>query len=191
MQKPSDGPAARIVLAAVACIERDGLPNLTVRDIAQEAGVNVAALNYYFRSKDVLIAQVLRDRFDHFVRDIISILDKTSEPEAARLFDVLLYLLNGALDWPRMMQAILYTNLTDQEVGLALRDSLAEVVGKLCKVVEDNDPQTAATRAAQLVSAAIFPGMFPGLFEKLPALDLADPECRAAFVRTLIKNGAA
>jgi DNA-binding transcriptional regulator YbjK len=33
----------RIVLATVACIERDGIKSVTVRAIAKEAGVNVAA----------------------------------------------------------------------------------------------------------------------------------------------------
>ena len=190
MQTPSDGTAARIVLAAVTCIERDGLPSLTIRDIAAEAGVNVAALNYYFRSKDILIAQVLRDRFDHFVQDITAIIDETSQPEEARLFDVLLYLLNGALDWPRVLQAILYTNLTDQEVGLALSDRLAEVVGKLRGVVGKEDPRAATMRAAQLVSAVVFPGVFPSMFEKLPSLGLRGPGRRAAFVRTLMNDGA-
>ena len=41
----------RIFLATLTCIERDGLDSMTVRDIAKEANVNTAAINYYFGTK--------------------------------------------------------------------------------------------------------------------------------------------
>jgi AcrR family transcriptional regulator len=52
-------PADRILAAAFAILARDGLTRATVRRITQLAGVNVAAVNYYFRSRDELVRQVL------------------------------------------------------------------------------------------------------------------------------------
>ena len=40
----------RILGAAVAVIEREGAERTTVRTIAAEAGVNVAAISYHYRS---------------------------------------------------------------------------------------------------------------------------------------------
>jgi AcrR family transcriptional regulator len=47
------------VLAALTCIERDGIEATGIREIAREAGVNSAAINYYFQSKDKLLAIAL------------------------------------------------------------------------------------------------------------------------------------
>lgn len=41
----------KIIEAAIECIEQFGLKGATNRRIAEKAGVNLAAINYYFRSK--------------------------------------------------------------------------------------------------------------------------------------------
>ncbi|MFW7348374.1 MAG: TetR/AcrR family transcriptional regulator [Pigmentiphaga sp.] len=50
----------RLVLAARDCLERDGLRRFKVLDVAAEAGVNVALINYYFGGKDGLLDEVVR-----------------------------------------------------------------------------------------------------------------------------------
>lgn len=53
-------PAAeRILLAAKELIARKGPVATTVRDICEISNANVAAVNYYFGSKDALVRQVL------------------------------------------------------------------------------------------------------------------------------------
>ena len=49
----------KIIEAAIACIEKYGYGETTVRKIAAQADVNVAAVNYYFGSKDELINRAL------------------------------------------------------------------------------------------------------------------------------------
>jgi AcrR family transcriptional regulator len=53
-----EGMEDRILEAAVACIEEYGVHRLTVRRIAAKAGVNTAAINYYFRTKEQLMDKV-------------------------------------------------------------------------------------------------------------------------------------
>ena len=47
-----------IIRAALESLEQFGMEGLTVRKIAARAGVNVAAINYHFRSKEKLLEQV-------------------------------------------------------------------------------------------------------------------------------------
>ena len=54
----------------IDCIEKDGINNLTTRAIAREAGTNIASINYYFRSKDALVAEALQMSLDHMLGDI-------------------------------------------------------------------------------------------------------------------------
>ena len=48
----------KIITATVECIEKYGIKGTTIRQIAETAGVNIAAINYYFRSKDQLFEAV-------------------------------------------------------------------------------------------------------------------------------------
>jgi len=50
----------RLLDAAEALFARSGFDAVSIRDIAADAGVNVAAVNYHFNSKDGLYQEVLR-----------------------------------------------------------------------------------------------------------------------------------
>jgi len=60
-----DGPRTRqerkahILDAAMRVVTRDGFEGATTRTIAEEAGVNIAMLNYYFGGKEALLSEML------------------------------------------------------------------------------------------------------------------------------------
>lgn len=58
-QPRDDDPRERILLAAQDVFLEQGFELATVREITLRAGVNVAAINYYFGSKDELLAATL------------------------------------------------------------------------------------------------------------------------------------
>ena len=62
-----------ILEAAIGCIEKYGLENVTTRKIAQQAGTNIASINYHFRSKDELIAETLTLTSKHMLEESRSI----------------------------------------------------------------------------------------------------------------------
>jgi AcrR family transcriptional regulator len=62
-RRASSHVSEHLVRAAVACIRRDGIEGVTTRAIAREAGMNIAAVNYYFASKDALVAIALEHVF--------------------------------------------------------------------------------------------------------------------------------
>lgn len=53
------GPKEKILYAAKILISRKGPVNMTVRDICENTGVNVAAVNYYYGSKEALVKAAL------------------------------------------------------------------------------------------------------------------------------------
>lgn len=55
---------ARVVDAAAALFAARGFHGATMREIAQRAGVNLAAAHYHFGSKETLYLDVLRAQFD-------------------------------------------------------------------------------------------------------------------------------
>jgi TetR/AcrR family transcriptional regulator, regulator of cefoperazone and chloramphenicol sensitivity len=57
----ADPTKDRIRQAALECIGRTSIRELSVRAIAAEAGVNVATVHYYFGTKDALICAALQE----------------------------------------------------------------------------------------------------------------------------------
>lgn len=60
MSAESIGPRERLLDAAGEVFAERGFDGATVREITSKAGMNVAAVNYYFRDKDELYAETLR-----------------------------------------------------------------------------------------------------------------------------------
>lgn len=62
---------AHILDAAVRLIAADGLAGLSIRSVANEAGVSLAQVQYYFGSKDALIEAA----FDHASTEFLTLLE--------------------------------------------------------------------------------------------------------------------
>lgn len=74
----------KILDSALYLIGKQGTCNVPIRAIAKEAGVNVSAINYYFRTKE----EMLRNTKEFFINnsiEIYSILDQEEYTEEERL----------------------------------------------------------------------------------------------------------
>lgn len=60
-REPQLGTRERILAAALQVFAVRGFEGATLKEITEHAGANIAAVNYYFRSKDELIREVLGD----------------------------------------------------------------------------------------------------------------------------------
>ena len=80
-----DGEATRrhILETAVRLFAEHGYADTTSKMICKEAGVNIAAVNYYFGSRDDLYRAVLEDVHEHIVneRDMEAIMNAGSSAE--------------------------------------------------------------------------------------------------------------
>ncbi len=63
----SDQTRTAILRAAERLYADRGFADVTLRDIVAEAGVNLAAVNYHFGSKDELISELFAELLDCFV----------------------------------------------------------------------------------------------------------------------------
>jgi AcrR family transcriptional regulator len=59
-EPPDSGTAARILESAITLFASRGFDEVTVRDIAEDAGANPAAISYYFGAKEQLIQHAIR-----------------------------------------------------------------------------------------------------------------------------------
>jgi len=59
--------------AALAVFIQKGFVNCTSREIAREAGMNVALVNYYFRSKSKLFALIFESVMQDFLKSMVQV----------------------------------------------------------------------------------------------------------------------
>lgn len=72
----------KIKKAALKLFTKKGYAATRTRDISEEAGINLALLNYYFRSKEKLFELVMLETLQDFFRNIARILnDETTSVE--------------------------------------------------------------------------------------------------------------
>lgn len=66
----------KIKIAAIKVFLEKGFDGTTIRDIAKEADLNCALMNYYFRSKEKLFRSVFEDMIQLFFKGILEIFNQ-------------------------------------------------------------------------------------------------------------------
>jgi AcrR family transcriptional regulator len=174
----------KIIEAAIACIEAFGVRGATTRRIAEKAGVNAAAINYYFRTKEQLLSQVfettLKNAFDW---DNFHIADT---PPKERLAGILTELTEGALAYPEITRAHLIAPLMEGRFAEPSLAGFTEFTERLyADMAAHGAPEGEALRHGliQAVSASILGiGMFMRLFGPVLGAGLEDREARKRYI---------
>lgn len=189
----SRDPAQRLVLSTIEEIESRGIAQVTVRGIAARAGVNIAAVNYYFRSKEALIAEAKELAIRHLVQDASQMLEPISASPEAGLATFLEYLLEGTRKYPRMTRAQLHDAFVADDYSGPFPRLFAPILERLrdalTAAVPALDPGQAGRRVMAALSAVLFPSFFPGLFAPLRPLDIE--EDRRAYCREIARSALA
>ncbi len=83
----------RLLAATTNLIARDGIAAATSRRITDEAGVNLAAITYWFGSKENLVDAALRGQVAALVEPALAILERDGDP-VTRMAAAVRYLLS-------------------------------------------------------------------------------------------------
>ena len=103
----------KIIDAARKLFTQNGFSATRTRDIAEEAGINLALLNYYFRSKQNLFQIIIEEKFDQLFGVIIPILSNSEisiEEKIETLVTNYTNLLLGNDDLPLFVLSEIKTN---------------------------------------------------------------------------------
>jgi AcrR family transcriptional regulator len=163
-------PATRqlILEAVIACVEKYGLEHVTTRRIAQEAGTNIASINYHFRSKDQLISETLSLTINHMLQDVLSALSDTSKPFEATLQEVFRYLLDGSWRFPGISRAHLsqavIARRKDAVGARAMQKVFQGLVQRAVQAYPRKKPALLRLRMAQIMESILFVLLTPDFF---------------------------
>lgn len=187
----TDTVELKIIEAAIDCIEAFGLKGATNRRIAEKAGVNLAAINYYFRSKENLIDKVmettLNNAFDW--EDIQALPGNTAEERCIAVFEELI---EGGCKYPGISRAHFYdlVNDGDYESPIAKRYSafMKRLVEDLYQRGTYLNREQLGLACSQIASACLMAILAPKLNDASLGINFFNPETRHEFVTSLVKK---
>ncbi|MDI1479563.1 TetR/AcrR family transcriptional regulator [Polyangium sp. y55x31] len=190
------GARERIIEAAIEVVEREGIEALTVRAIALQAGVNVAAINYYFGSKErlveVVLARTLENAFGGQLRELDALVEAEGGDVRAALERFVPELLPDAVRYPRISAAHLHDAIARQDyTGPAVqgyRDFLEGFFRRVRSVLPAGSEEEQRLRVAAFWSAIHMVCLAPRLCEGFVPENLHEPRGAASFARLLLRQ---
>jgi AcrR family transcriptional regulator len=193
--KPAEDTTAQtIVRAALECLEQYGIEGLTVRKIAAQAKVNVASINYHFRTKEKLLEQVYELASANGFQDINQRVSALSGKKLeTQLGEFLLHYAKGTVEYPNVGRAMIHElispgqgqRIVSQHLEVFvrdLRDRFARVQGR-----DANDLEV-RFKTVQVISVLTCLGLMPEVFKTSLGVDAQEPEMRARLVEYLMDN---
>jgi AcrR family transcriptional regulator len=189
MSEKASSVEDKIIQATIECIETYGISGTTNRQIAQVAGVNNAAINYYFRSKDVLMLRcmeiTLKNAFD--LREMPPMAGAVPQE---RCIAILVDLMQGGYQYPGITRAHFFNLFTQGQYDALLMEWINRFVDDLASdlqsrgcMLEQNELKLGLV---QILSAVILAILAPKLFERQHGVDLLDAGSREAYVTRLV-----
>lgn len=163
----------RILQAALEELDRVGVDGLTVRAITSAAGVNGAAVNYHFGSKDRLLEEVLeragRVGLWGTLDELRALIDDNRGDVRSGLEEYLSEFLPELLAHPKRLEARLHGPLRDQAYGGSrvrelneYLEGFLELIGPALRAGSADGRRASVT---QLWASLLGLGLMPRLFE--------------------------
>jgi AcrR family transcriptional regulator len=110
----------QILEAATRLFAEKGFEGVSIRDLAAEAGINVAMVNYYFGSKEKLFEAVVEYRAEYLKSVLTSLSENKTLSGIEKMEAVIVSLVNRVMDNPSFHQLI------HRELSIAERPELHE-----------------------------------------------------------------
>lgn len=185
-----EGPEERILRATIECLERDGVQAVTTRSIARQADVNVAAINYYFRSKERLLKEAMEASIAGIFDSLPELGNQAPTDAREALVSFFDRFLRTALAYRSRIRSHLYAPMLEddysgpyaQQVG-RFREELRQ---QLAAAMPGAGSTERAHAAAWLLSATLMPALFPRLFTPHLEHDLSQDTQRRDYLRSLL-----
>lgn len=132
----------RILQTAFECISSKGYANVSMRDIADEAGVALSQLTYHYKNKDGLLTEVIKMMIQEYLIEVEEHLRKGVTPKE-KLSDLITYFQEVLEENPKLFK--MFYDFTSMSLWSAqfsnlLRNLFDNLVNLIEKYVLDDIP---------------------------------------------------
>jgi len=177
MQQLTDqiNPAQRILLAAYDCLSTRGYANVTMRNIADEAGVALSQLTYYYKSKEKLFTEVISKMANQYIHEIETRMSATADLNE-KIVSLTQYFTEMLRDKPKLLKLFidfaaqaLWTPSFREQVD-SLFDSLTELIEKF--ILNDSEAhQSVQNHSSKAIAKLILGALFGTSVQTLLSAD--------------------
>ncbi len=191
----------KILLAAAEEFSNNGYQSTTTRNICHRAKVNIAAINYHFRSKEILYKYVVDYLFEHTSKEAVSkIAIKTEKEWECEIFNWVLGILTSVTNSSSLSQwknKILFREMLDPS------EHFSEFFKKYfepyfvpieyyvsCGVPDDTSKEQVYIILFSLLSQCLFYDQNKVIVQQLFQSDFLKKENRIEDIASYITNGA-
>ena len=162
-----DNKREKIIIATIECIEKYGMSGVTVRKITEHAGVNVAAVNYYFGDQaklmEIAMATTLSNGFD--ITNFTQYNDKDLKEYLTAVFE---FLVEGAKKYHNISKAHLYKVYLENDYNSPVTNVMNSFLEEILKNVISKTKMSERAlrqRLLWLMGQIIYQIAAPNLFE--------------------------
>lgn len=184
----------KIIQVTMDLIAEVGFQNITIRKIAARAGVNVAAVNYHFGSKDALINEALR-HVTHQLINIFEYLKTGNEDEETKLSTFITNYIHIMFEYPDIIKNMISHAIYDQpfdvqeEYLVFIQNEGFELLKQtIAKKVPGLDDSILSLKTLNLVSGLNFPFLIGSHMKNILGVDLYNEEMRQLYIKLLVEN---
>ncbi len=184
----------KIVRVAMDIIAKEGFQKITVRKIAAKAGVNIAAVNYHFGSKDAVINEALRQVTDE-LKNTFQHLNTINEDAETKLTIFINDYSKLMLDYPdiirNMISQAIYNKPLDQHaeyMGFLHTQGIDLIKQTIRQIRPELDDHCLSLKTLHLMSSLSYHILLGEQISLLMGLDLYDEETFQMHTRILLEN---
>jgi AcrR family transcriptional regulator len=130
------GPSQKILMTAFECLSTRGYANVSMRNIADEAGVALSQLTYYYKSKEKLFTEVVNMMMRQYMHEIKNSFQSAANKEE-RMAALIGYFKALIREKPELLK--LFIDFTAQSLWLPpFRKQVEGFFNDLVEIVDSN-----------------------------------------------------
>ncbi len=189
LREEKNDPRAKILETAADIIGRERNLNLTIREIACRAGVNIASVNYYFGSKEKLLDEVEMLLMDN-IRKIYNTLNNSALPVKDRLINWADNLIKHLIDYPGIIYIIGTRVLERENTSLNIYLSLLEtdIMPLVKELADEENHEKAGYKVLNLISGIVYPVLIYSSENETAGIDISNALTRKGYVISLVSG---
>jgi len=182
---------SKIIETAIDMIGRQINLNFTIREIAEKANVNLASVNYYFRSKENLISEV-EQHFTHETQLTYDLLNDAKISPKKRIENWAENMMEKLIEYPGIIFLMVTKLISDGNQKAGIADLIDNSEYNLTPIIKEitgiTDDLAVSIKAMQLFSGVITPVLFYHGAGRTFKVDIRNSEDRLKYIRSLVES---